>query len=187
VAAGQALSTPGEWDPVAIGVGVAMVGVILLGRRWRPPVPRRPARRWAHCCSASRASSRSPGSVRCQRRAAAGAQRRAGAAAGTALGDLPRLPLPRPVIARVGFAEAATGAVPHHGHRQRSPLTPTAPAPSPRPEPHLGHQQLLVLVELDVLDNRLRDAQGGRAIKWRSARRSPLLGSWSLTTQKPRQ
>jgi len=30
---------------VAIGVGVAMVGVILLGRRWGPPVPRRPARR----------------------------------------------------------------------------------------------------------------------------------------------
>jgi len=44
---------------------------------------------------------------------------------------------------------------------RRSPLTPTAPATSPRPEPHLGHQQLLILVELDVLDNRLLDAQQG--------------------------
>ena len=39
VAAGQALSRPGQWDAVAIGVGVAMVAVILLGRRWGPRFP----------------------------------------------------------------------------------------------------------------------------------------------------
>ena len=39
VAAGQALSGPGEWQPVAIAVGAAMVVVILLGRRWSPRFP----------------------------------------------------------------------------------------------------------------------------------------------------
>lgn len=32
-AAGQALTVPSDWDPVAIGVGVATIAVILLGRR----------------------------------------------------------------------------------------------------------------------------------------------------------
>ncbi len=39
VAAGQALSEPGEWDVVAIGVGLAMIAVILLGRQWSPRFP----------------------------------------------------------------------------------------------------------------------------------------------------
>lgn len=39
VAAGEAFSSPGEWDVVAISVGLAMVVVILLGRRWSPRFP----------------------------------------------------------------------------------------------------------------------------------------------------
>ena len=39
VAAGDALSRPGEWHLVAVGVGIAMVAVILLGRRWSPRFP----------------------------------------------------------------------------------------------------------------------------------------------------
>jgi molybdopterin-binding protein len=41
----------------------------------------------------------------------------------------------------------------------------------------MSHQQFLVLVELDRLDNRLLDPQQGVAIRWRSARRSPLFSS----------
>lgn len=39
VAAGQALSAPGEWDAVAIAVGLTMIVVILVGRRWSPRYP----------------------------------------------------------------------------------------------------------------------------------------------------
>lgn len=39
VAAGQALARPGEWDAVAIGVGLGMVAVILLGQRWSARFP----------------------------------------------------------------------------------------------------------------------------------------------------
>jgi hypothetical protein len=45
----------------------------------------------------------------------------------------------------------------------RSALATTAPGPSPRPSSgsHMSHQQLLVLVELDVLHDRLLDPQQG--------------------------
>jgi len=38
----------------------------------------------------------------------------------------------------------------------------------------MSHQQLLILIELDAFDDRLLDPQQGLAIRWRSARRSPL-------------
>jgi hypothetical protein len=42
----------------------------------------------------------------------------------------------------------------------RRPTTTTAaPSPCPCSGPHTSHQQLLVLVELDVLDDRLLDPQ----------------------------
>ncbi len=101
VAAGQALSTPGEWDVVAIGVGLAMIAVILLGRRW---------------------SARFPGALL----GGVGALMLsvAGVISITEVGavpsgvpplrldlpwaDLPRLLVPGAVIALVGFAEAAS-------------------------------------------------------------------------------
>jgi hypothetical protein len=41
----------------------------------------------------------------------------------------------------------------------------------------MSHQQLLILIELDAFDDRLLDPQQGLAIRWRSARRSPLFSS----------
>lgn len=101
VAAGQALSTPGEWDSVAIGVGLAMVAVILLSRRLSPRFPGALA-----------------GGVTALLLSVAGviSITEVGAVSSGVpplrldlpWGDLPRLLVPGAVIALVGFAEAAS-------------------------------------------------------------------------------
>ena len=101
VAAGQALSTPGEWDPVAIGIGLAMIAVILFGRRWSPRFP-----------------GALLGGVGALLLSVAGIISIAEVGAVPSgvpplrldlpWGDLPRLLVPGAVIALVGFAEAAS-------------------------------------------------------------------------------
>jgi hypothetical protein len=44
---------------------------------------------------------------------------------------------------------------------RRPPPAPTAPAARSFPRTNMSHQQLLVLVELDVFDDRLLDPQQG--------------------------
>lgn len=101
VAAGQALSGPGQWQPMAIVVGSAMVVVILLGRRWNPRFP-----------------GALIGGVGALLLSLAGliSITEVGAVPSGVpplrldlpWGDLPRLLVPGAVIALVGFAEAAS-------------------------------------------------------------------------------
>jgi SulP family sulfate permease len=100
-AAGAALWRPHDWDGVAIGVGSAMVVVILLGRRWSPRFP-------GALVGAVGALLLSLAGIISITEVGAVPSGLPSLQLGLPWGDLPRLLVPGAVIAFVGFAEPAS-------------------------------------------------------------------------------
>ncbi len=101
VAAGRALSTPAEWDAVAMLVGLAMISIILLGRRWSLRFP-------GALLGGLAALLLSVLGVISISEVGAVPSGMPPLRLDLPWGDLPQLLLPGAVIALIGFAEAAS-------------------------------------------------------------------------------